>query len=91
MAQIACKVSDGLRPAEVTVMVEDIHGHPEFFPADREFLMREGTNYYLPVGLIFVDDAKKAALVSLPYEADSGANRLWVKLDNLHQPSEASL
>jgi hypothetical protein len=32
------------------------------------------------VRLLHVDKDSDAALVSLPVEADSGANRIWVKL-----------
>jgi hypothetical protein len=36
---------------------------------------------YLPIGLIDVDRNQGRVLIQLPYEADSGANRLWVPLD----------
>jgi hypothetical protein len=40
-------------------------------------------NFYLSVGLLHVSQEIKAALVSLPVEADSGAHRVWVKLESL--------
>jgi hypothetical protein len=43
---------------------------------------------YLSVGLIHISHEKKTALVTLPVEADSGAHRVWVKLDHLKQEQE---
>jgi hypothetical protein len=86
MAEVICKVTPGLRQAEATVTVHDIEGNPEVLPVDRDFLSREGDNYFLPVHVIHVDDRRKASLVSLPVEADSGANRIWVKTSDLRHP-----
>jgi hypothetical protein len=47
------------------------------------FVIRERGRTFLPVGLIGVDDARKVALIELPHEADSGANRVWVPLDDV--------
>src|SRR5947209_15530495 len=63
MPEIICKVSDGLRKSEATVMVEDFEGNPEFLPVDRDFLTAEGDNFFLPVQVIHVDERRKAALV----------------------------
>ncbi len=41
----------------------------------RGLLTTEGSQTYLSVGLIHVSQEKKAALVSQPVEADSGAHR----------------
>ena len=35
---------------------------------------------YLPIGIVEVDRRGGRVLVQLPYEADSGASRLWVPL-----------
>ncbi len=83
MAQLLCQISEGLRPAEANVRIEEYNGIPHYLPAHRDFLTREGGNYYLPVTLLWIDEAKKVALVGLSIETDSGANRLWVKLDQL--------
>ena len=80
-----CQVSDGLRTAEATVRLTSYDGRPEFLPVDRGLLSREGNNDYLSVGLIHISGEKQAALVSLPVEADSGAHRVWVNLDQLKQ------
>jgi hypothetical protein len=83
MAQVLCEVSEGLRPSEATVKLTTYNGRPEFLPVDRGLLADEGERHYLSVGLVFVNREQQAALVSLPVEADSGAHRLWVKLDHL--------
>lgn len=88
MAQVICEVSEGLRKAEATVMVEDVYGAHHFLPVDRHLLSQEGNTSYLPVGIIYIDENKGIALVELPLEADSGVSRLWVYLDNLSQDSE---
>jgi hypothetical protein len=89
VARIECKVTEGLRDAEATVEVKDYSGRSEFLPIDRGFLSTEGKRHYLPVSVIQIDQRNKAALVSLPVEADSGANRIWVRLGALHDYSEA--
>jgi len=88
MAQLTCEVSEGLRKAEATVMIRTFDGRREFLPVDREFLTREGNKYFLPVGLIHTSEGENAALIELPSEADSGANRVWVRLDHLRLTSE---
>jgi hypothetical protein len=85
MALVHCEVSEGLRQSEATVKLLTYDGRPEFLPVDRGFLSEEGGKHYLSVGLVHISHEKKAALVSLPVEADSWAHRLWVKLDHLKQ------
>ena len=85
MAQVLCEVSEGLRESEATVKLTSYDDRPEYIPVDRGLLSKEGGRCYLSVGLIHISPEKKAALVSLPVEADSGAHRVWVKLDHLKQ------
>jgi hypothetical protein len=89
MAQVLCEVSDGLRKSEATVKLMTYGGRPEFLPVDRGLLSQENGKYYLSVGLVHISPEKRAALVSLPVEADSGAHRAWVKLDHLKQEQGA--
>jgi hypothetical protein len=91
MAEMICQVSAGLRPSEATVMLRDFDGRKEFMPIERDFLSQEGERYYLPVSLLHIDEAQRAALIALPVEADSGANRIWVKLDDLRDYRESAL
>jgi hypothetical protein len=88
MAQVLCEISEGLRDSEATVRLTSYDGRLEYIPVDRGLLSKEGEQYYLSVGLIHISHEKKAALVSLPVEADSGAHRVWVKLDHLKQEQE---
>lgn len=89
MALLKCKVTAGLRAAEATVEVGDYSGRREFLPVHREMIEQRDGQTYLPVAVLQVDKANKAAVVSLPVEADSGAHRLWVKLSDLLDYSEA--
>jgi hypothetical protein len=86
MAQLLCEVSDGLRAAEATVKVRDYEGRTEYLPADRALLAQRAGKDYLPVRIIYHDEGKRAALVELPAEADSGAHRIWVRLSDLDRP-----
>jgi hypothetical protein len=84
MALLFCtRVDPGLRPAEVTVTVEEYDGRPQYFPIDRGMLTTCDGKIYLSVGIIHEDPSRQVALISLPEEADSGANRLWVNLDQI--------
>lgn len=91
MAMLECEVSEGLRNAEATVKVVAYDGRPEFMPVARAFLRREGDKDFLPVAVIHIDEPKGAALVSLPLEADSGANRIWVNLIQLRDYKKESV
>lgn len=89
MALLECKLSKGLRDAEATVEVKDFNGRSEFLPVDRAMIEKDNGKDYLPVTIVLLDKAQKAAVVSFPVEADSGAHRIWVKLANLKDYSEA--
>src|SRR5437763_1696918 len=79
MAQVVCEVSPGLRPTERTVAVQDVRGPRQFLRFEEEFLIQEGDRTFLPVGVVGVDEERRVALIELPHEADSGANRVWVR------------
>ena len=85
MAQVLCEVSEGLRTSEATVKLITFDGRPEFLPVDRGLLSTEGDHHYLSVPVIHMSHEKKAALIALPVEADSGAHRVWVHLDKLKE------
>lgn len=89
MAQVLCEVSEGLRKSEATAKLTTYEGRPEFLPVDRGFLSEENGRTYLSVGLVHVSQEKKAALVALPVEADSGAHRVWVRLEHLKEQQGA--
>jgi hypothetical protein len=90
MALVVCEVTDGLRPAEATVSVRDYTGRTEYLPVDRGILARANGKHLLPVRLIYQDEAKNAAFIELPDEADSGVTRLWVRLADVQALETAS-
>ncbi len=90
MAQIRCDgVSEGLRASEVVAVFRDYQGRRHFLRVERDFLSEHEGHYYLPIGIVHVDPRSKLVLIELPHEAETGANRLWVKSDQLDEPVEA--
>ena len=88
MAQVVCEVSAGLRDSEKTVAVRDIQGRRQFLRVEQDFLTHEGEQSYLPVGVVQAT-ADGKVLIELPHEADSGANRLWIKRSDLRNGVES--
>jgi hypothetical protein len=88
MVLVVCEISEGLRSSEATAVITDFDGRRQFIPVDREFLSEINGKWYMPIGFLRVDKDHKAALIQLPVEADSGANRFWVELGNIHQSQE---
>jgi len=78
---IPCRVSPGLRDKEVLVEVRDFRDKPEAMPLDRAFIIYRKNKPYLPVRVLHVHEGDRAALIALPVESDSGAHRIWVKLE----------
>lgn len=83
MALLVCDLKEGLRSREATAIVKDYTGRRQFMPLDRTQIAEEDGKSWVTVGLVHVDEAKKLALVSLPIEADSGAHRIWVPINQL--------
>ncbi len=81
MALMRCEISEGPRANYKTVGVASIEGHTEYLAIEERFLVRQGGSYLLPVSFIGRDPRHKTALVQLPVEADSGANRVWVSAE----------
>jgi hypothetical protein len=90
MAQIRCEsISEGLRASEAVALFRDYEGRRHFLRVERDFLSEQGGHYYLPIGIVHVDHRTKLVLIELPHEAETGANRLWVKPDQLDDAVEA--
>lgn len=86
MANILCdQITDGLRQSEAVASFVDFHGRRHFIRVERDFL---GAGNHLPVGIVHVDPKTKAVLVELPHEAETGANRVWLKQTQLDEPIE---
>ena len=61
------------------------YGRKQFLRVEQGFLAATGDHWFLPVGVVGIDDAQKLALVELPHEADSGVSRLWVRQSELRE------
>jgi hypothetical protein len=90
MAVVRCEVSNGLRPAEATVAVADVHDHRQCLRVERDFLTTVAGQWFLPVGVVYDDRSNPWVLIELPHEADSGANRLWVWREQLRSGNGAA-
>lgn len=92
MAQVICdKVSPGLRASERSVAIKDVYGHRQHLRVPFDFLTEKGEKFYITVGIVHVDRKTGAVLIELPHEADSGANRLWVRHQDLLEPLEVTV
>jgi hypothetical protein len=91
LPEVECVVSvaDGVLDTEV-VGVPDETGNRQFLRVGKGFVTRENGKTYLPVGVVELDYRKRRALVELPYEAASGARRLWVPFTNFRQQRETA-
>jgi hypothetical protein len=90
MAKIRCdNISEGLRRSEVLASFRDFRGRTHFIRVEYDFLSEQNGSRYLPVGIVHVDPRSKIVLIELPHEAETGANRLWVKQEQLDEPIEA--
>jgi hypothetical protein len=83
MALLNCEAMEGPRDGYKTIGVASIEGHTEYFAIEERFLVHRDTDWLLPVQPIGRDRRYNTALAQLPVEADSGANRVWVKGDML--------
>jgi hypothetical protein len=90
MAKLCCdNISEGLRASERLATFQDYRGRRHFIRVESDFLSEQGGHSYLPVGVVHVDPRTKLVLIELPHEAETGANRLWVKPEQLDEPVEA--
>lgn len=82
MAKIRCdQVTDGLRASEVVASFSDYRGRRHFIRVERDFLSSDQGAQFLPVDVVQHDEEHNAVLIELPHEAETGANRLWIKED----------
>jgi hypothetical protein len=89
MSELRCeRISDGLRASEAIAEIQDRHGRRHFIRVERDFLTSRGTEKFLPIGIVTVDPRQRLVLVELPHEAETGANRLWIKMEQLDEPVE---
>jgi hypothetical protein len=82
LPEVRCEVSEGLLDTDITVCVRDVNGWRQCLHVTPTMVNRYDSQPYLPVGLIEVDHKRRKALIELPTEADSGANRMWVSFES---------
>lgn len=75
------EVTPGLRDSEAVASFTDYQGRKHFIRVERDFLVVQDGASYLPVATIAVDSGTNAHLIELPHEAETGANRLWMKAE----------
>jgi hypothetical protein len=85
---IPCRVSKGFRDQELMVEVTDFRGLQESLPLDKDFVVYKKDKPYLPVRVLHLNEKEEAALIVLPVESDSGAHRIWVKLEGVLKTEE---
>jgi len=86
MANLRCEsVTPGLRASEAVAAFTDLHGRKHFIRVERDFLSSKDGSSYLPIGIVHVDRKSTCVLIELPHEAETGANRLWVKPEQLDE------
>ena len=83
MELLKCDVTEGPRSGFKAIGVASVEGFSEFLSIEARFLILQDDEYFLPVRVIARDKHHVTALVKLPFEADSGANRVWVKEEAL--------
>lgn len=83
MTRVICEVSSGIRASERTAAVKDVHNRKHHLRVEEGYIEPESGSFYLPIGVVGVDDSKGLALIELPHESDSGISRLWVRQSDL--------
>jgi hypothetical protein len=79
---VLCDIAPGLRDEEISVAVRGTDGRRHFLRVDRDFVDEVDGRHYLPIGIVGRLPGQ-GVLIELPHEADSGANRLWVREEQL--------
>jgi hypothetical protein len=87
--EVECSVAAGFREGELTIGVSDESGRRQNLRVNKNLVASEGGKHYLAVGIVELDYKRKRALIELPHESDSGANRLWVPFSSFRQGSES--
>jgi hypothetical protein len=89
LPEVCVIISEGLRADDITVELSDEKGRKQFLHVTRNMVNHADGVDYLPIGFVDIDRRGRRVLIELPVEADSGANRIWVKFDALRQETGA--
>ena len=88
LPEVECEaVPSDLLDTEI-VGVSDDSGKRPYLRVPKGFVIKDNGKTYLPIGIVRLDYESKRALIELPSEADSGANRLWVPFSSFRQEKE---
>jgi hypothetical protein len=89
LPEVECVISvaNGLLDTQV-VGVPDESGNYQYLRVGKGSVTQENDKTYLPIGIVEVDYRKRRVLIELPYEASSGAHRLWVPFSRFRQQRE---
>ena len=87
--EVECSASSSSLHETEVVGVPDVTGNHQFLRVGKGFLTRESGRTYLPIQVIEIDPPGQRVLVQLPYEADSGASRIWVPVDSFRRDQPA--
>jgi hypothetical protein len=79
--EIECEATPSSLYGTEVVGVLDETENRHFLRVAQGMVHKSDGKAYLPIGIVEVDRRKQRVLIQLPYEADSGANRLWVPLN----------
>ena len=88
LPEIECEIKAGFLVNELAVAVADERGNRQHLRVNQHLVAHENGKHYLAIGIVELDLRKKRALVELPHEADSGANRLWVPFISFRRDKE---
>jgi hypothetical protein len=84
---VLCEVRPGLSKLTSSAGVKDVNNVPTYIGVDLDFIKKHEGQTYLPIGTVYRDREKGVALIEFPYEAESGAHRIWVPLSSLLYPN----
>jgi hypothetical protein len=89
LPEVRCDVSAGMLERDITVCVKDVKGGRQFLHVTPTMVNYYDGQPFLSVGLIQVDRKARRALIELPIEADSGANRMWMPFESFLPEAQA--
>jgi hypothetical protein len=88
MSHVPSTILEGPRHGFKTAAVQTAEGMTEYMTIEERFIKTQGGISYIPVLVVGEDPHKQVALIRLPVEADSGANRVWVRSSEVLEEDE---
>jgi hypothetical protein len=89
LPEVECQVSSSDLLDTYIVGVRDaVSKKTHFLRVSKSFVNQDNKKTYLPIGVVRLDYDNQKALIELPREADSGANRLWVSFSSFRPDRE---